>query len=539
MQDLTPRAVVIGLALSVVMGAANVYLGLYAGMTVSASIPAAVVGLLILRIFFRGGTIGEANMIQTSASSGEALAAGIIFTVPALLLIGAWKEFDMVTTAIIGMAGGLLGVLFMIPMRRVFVTENNDLPYPEGVACAMVLEANTRTGDDATSKRDGRLVIVGSVIGGLWKLIGGYFGVFLGTLEGATRIAGRLLFFGGDMSPALLGVGFIVGLEVALLVFAGGVIAWLVCIPFLPEISSVLNALHPGWGAYDVPSGSALDQAWELWSTRIRYVGVGAMVVGGVSSIVKVRHGLVRAVKELGAGFQGRTEETDEMNRDLPASGLVALAVFATLLVGYAYYQWTHHAAITLVTTLVMLVLSFFFVAVASYIVGLVGNSNSPVSGMTITAVLFAGAFLLLLGFSGEEGMLATLGVATIVCCAASTSGDMCNDLKTGQLVGAPPRKQQLMQIGGVVVASLVMAPVLQMLHHAYGVGSKALPAPQAALFASLVKGLFGDGHLPWGFVALGAVLGGAILLTDAALERRGAKVRVHLMPVAVGMYLP
>jgi putative OPT family oligopeptide transporter len=517
--ELTLRAVLLGLVLSAVMGAANVYLGLKAGMTVSASIPAAVIAMVLLRAF--GGTILECNQVQTAASAGESLAAGIIFTMPALVLIGVWQQFDMLLTTVIAFTGGLLGILFMIPMRRVFVTgARSELKYPEGLACAAVL----RAGDAGAEDGSAMAIMKGALLGSLIKLMVSFAGVIRGALEGATYVGSRVFYVGGDVSPALVAVGYIVGLNVSLLIFIGGALAWLVGIPLL------------GGGG----QGEAVDAAWTLWSTQIRYVGVGCMVVGGVASIWRVRGGLVQAVSHLKAAAT-TSQTADELDRDLPGGAVSALAVVAVVLVGAVYYHLTGDPTITLITTIIMVVMSFFFTAVASYIVGLVGNSNSPVSGMTITTVLFTGLLLIVFGYTGTEGMVATLGVAAIVCCAACTSGDVCNDLRTGFLVGAQPRRQQIMQILGVAVACLVMAPVLQLLHDYTpgGIGGRELPAPQAALFASLARGFFGEGQLPWNLVAVGAVLGAIFLVIDKWLEVRGSTFRAHLMPIAVGMYLP
>ncbi|MCH8320026.1 MAG: oligopeptide transporter, OPT family [Acidobacteria bacterium] len=524
MKELTLRAVLVGLFLAVVMGAANVYLGLKAGMTVSASIPAAVMAMLILRGVFRSGTILEANQVQTAASAGESLAAGIIFTMPALLLIGAWQHFDLLLTTLIAFTGGLLGVLFMIPMRRVFVVHpNSELKFPEALACASVLKAGDSAGSEA------RGVLLGAILGGVFKALVSFFGILKGILEQAVQGLGdRIFYFGGDISPALLAVGFIVRLNVAVLIFIGGTIAWLLGIPLLgPQASA----------------SSPLESAWTLWSTQIRYVGVGAMVVGGVASIVKVRFGLLQAVREISRlGTATRdTGDSAVSDRDISPKSILVLSTMTVFLIGVVYYLLTGNALISFATTGIMIVMAFFFTAVASYIVGLVGNSNSPVSGMTITAVLFTGGLLLLFGFSGMEGMVATLGVAAIVCCAACTSGDVCNDLKTGALVGASPFRQQIMQVLGVAAASLVMAPVLQLLHNNTpgGIGGRELSAPQATLFKSLVEGLFGQGDLPWNMVGIGVAVGCVILVIDKVLEGRQASFRMHVMPIAVGMYLP
>ena len=524
MKELTLRAVLVGLVLAVVMGAANVYLGLKAGMTVSASIPAAVMAMLILRGLFRSGTILEANQVQTAASAGESLAAGIIFTMPALLLIGAWQHFDLLLTTLIAFTGGLLGVLLMIPMRRVFVVHpNSELKFPEALACASVLKAGDSAGSEA------RGVLLGALLGGVFKALVSFFGILKGILEQAVQGLGdRIFYFGGDISPALLAVGFIVRLNVAVLIFIGGTIAWVLGIPLLgPQASA----------------SSPLDSAWTLWSTQIRYLGVGAMVVGGVASIVKVRFGLLQAVREisrLGTSTRGAGDSAVS-DRDISPKSILVLSTITVLLIGIVYYLLTGDALISVATTGIMIVMAFFFTAVASYIVGLVGNSNSPVSGMTITAVLFTGGLLLLFGFSGMEGMVATLGVAAIVCCAACTSGDVCNDLKTGALVGASPFRQQIMQVLGVAAASLVMAPVLQLLHNNTpgGIGGRELSAPQATLFKSLVEGLFGQGDLPWDMVGIGVAVGCVILAIDKVLEGRQASFRMHVMPIAVGMYLP
>ncbi|MBR58407.1 MAG: oligopeptide transporter, OPT family [Myxococcales bacterium] len=542
-RELTLRVVLIGLVLAVVMGAANVYLGLRAGMTVSASIPAAVIGMLVLRGLFRDGTKLEANQIQTAASAGESLAAGIIFTMPALILIGVWQKFDFWTTTLIAFTGGLLGILFMIPMRRVFVIRDDDeLKFPEGVACAAVLDAGHS--EDADNKSEAMGIIYGALFGATFKFCAGFLGLFKESLEAAREAFGRYFYFGSESLPALVAVGVIVRLNIAVLIFFGGALSWLILLPMLGTV--------PG-------SDSALSGAKTLFGTQIKYVGVGAMLVGGIASIWKVRDGLVQAIAEL-RGRKKTSQKVVDTERDIPGSVIVFFSILATVLVAGIYFKLTGKVTITIATTIIMLVMSFFFTAVASYIVGLVGNSNSPVSGMTITAVLFTGGMLALFGFSGEQGMLATLGVAAIVCCAACTSGDVCNDLKTGHMVGAAPYRQQMMQIMGISVAALVMAPVMQLLHSqdiaafasectrimdpdtgtaCAGIGGERLPAPQAGLFASLARGFFGDGQLPWDMVCNGVAIGLALLVVDEVLKDSGSEFRAHIMPIAVGMYLP
>ncbi len=521
--ELTLRAVLLGLLLSVVMGAANVYVGLKAGMTVSASIPAAVMAMLFFKLFSKKSSILEANQVQTCASAGESLAAGIIFTMPALVLIGYWKEFDYWSVTIVAMTGGLLGILFMIPMRRVFVVDNPELAYPEGVACAAVLKAGESGQENAGAAVS---LILGGLLGAAFKLAGGLFGLITGSLEAATAIGSRIFFIGADLSPMLVAVGYIVRLNVALLIFIGGGMSWLIGIPLLGSAE-----------LFESP----VEGAYKLWRDQIRFVGVGAMVVGGFSSLISVRHGLKSAIGEMWHGISGKRSDVQDDQRDIPASIILLLGFACLVMLTIVNYRFTHDVGVTVLATSIMLVMGFFFTAVASYIVGLVGNSNSPVSGMTITAVLVAGGLLWLFNYSGMTGMVATLGIAAIVCCVACTSGDVCNDLKTGSLVGAAPFRQQIMQIGGVIIAAFVMAPILTLLHHNTpgGIGGPNLAAPQASLFQSLAEGFFGQGKLPWAMVAIGAGLGAAILIIDAILKAKHSVFRAHLMPIAVGMYLP
>ncbi len=482
-----------------------------------------VMAMLLFRLLFKNSSILEANQVQTCASAGESLAAGIIFTMPAMILIGYWEDFNFWTVTIVAFTGGLLGILFMIPMRKVFVVDNDELKYPEGIACAAVLEA----GEDGANDGAARSLIAGGILGGLFKFVGGFLALLSSSLETATVAGSRIFYFGGDLSPMLVAVGLIVRLNVAILIFIGGAIAWLIAIPLI--------------GGGDPESAtSAVDQAYGIWNAKIRYFGVGAMVVGGFASLISVRHGLIAAIKHM---TSGGSKDSNDSQRDIPTAAIFALGLLCVGLLAFVNYGFTKDPGITALSTTVMIVMGFFFTAVASYIVGLVGNSNSPVSGMTITAVLVAGAMLWLFNYSGTDGMVATLGVAAVVCCIACTSGDVCNDLKTGSIVGASPFRQQIMQILGVFVAAFVMAPILTLLHEntadGLGIGGRDLPAPQAGLFASLAEGFFGDGELAWDMVGYGAILGVVILGIDEFLKRSGAKFRAYLMPIAVGMYLP
>ncbi|MDP6438054.1 MAG: oligopeptide transporter, OPT family [Candidatus Brocadiia bacterium] len=517
-------AVGLGVLLSLVMCAANTYVGLYAGMTVSASIPAAVISLGILRGVLRRGTILENNIVQTATSAGESIAAGIIFTVPALLITGIWTDFHYWQTTLVALLGGLLGVLFMIPLRRALIVEDKELVYPEGVACAEVLKAGEERGTGIV------LVLMGLVLGTVFKLLISGFSFIKDTLEGAVRLGKTAVYFGSNMSLMLVGVGYIVGPNIATLIFIGGAIGWVLGIPIYGLV-------------YGLPDGTLTNAFHDIWSTQIRYMGVGAMVVGGVWSIIKVRGSIVRGFRGAVLGYRaGEAEGVERTDRDVPSRliglGLIVVAIPIFIL----YRQMTGGTGTGLVAGVAMIIAAFFFVAVSSYIVGLVGSSNNPVSGMVIITVLFASVLLLAFGMTGARGALATLLVAGVVSCAACTAGDVSQDLKTGHLLGATPWKQQLAQMIGVAGAAFIIVPVLTVLHKAYGIGTGepgALAAPQASLFASITSAMFDDGTLPWNMVAIGAGVGIALIGIDEVLRRRGSAFRTHVMPVAVGIYLP
>jgi putative OPT family oligopeptide transporter len=522
--ELTWVAIALGGVLSVVMGAANVYLGLYAGMTVAAAIPAAVISMTVLRVLLGRSSILENNIVQTMASTGEALAAGVIFTVPALLLVGAWQDFQFWPTTLIVLLGGLLGIIFMVPMRRALVVDRPDLVYPEGTACAEVLKVGETGGQGA------RLIGVGMLSGGVFKVLVSGVRLVQPTVEGAVGAGRSVWYAGADMSAALLAVGYIVRLEIAILVFAGGVIGWVLALP---------------WLGAPLPDESALDAAGRLWSAHVRYIGVGAMVVGGLASFWSVRHGIVSGVRSLaevsrGVSVAGQTSRRTERNLGLGTLGV--LFILTTVVTMGFYRALVGDVAIAALATVLMVIASFLLVAVATYIAGLVGSSNSPVSGMTIVALLFSAAVMLGLGVSGDSAVLATLGIAGVVCCATCASGDMAQDLKTGLIVGATPARQQAASIVATVLPALSFAPILTLLHHAYGIGTGepgSLRAPQAALFASLTSGFFGSGTLPWNMMILGASIGLVLLVVDRILVRAGSRFRAHVMPIAVGMYLP
>lgn len=516
-------ALTLGAVLAVVMGAANVYLGLYAGMTVAAAIPAAVISMAFLRVVLGRSSILENNIVQTMASTGEALAAGIIFTAPALLLVGAWQQFEFWPTTLIVLLGGMLGLIFMVPMRRALIVDRPDLIYPEGTACAEVLKVGERGGSGVG------LIARGVAAGGLFKLLVTGIRFVQPTVEGALTAGRSVLYAGADMSAALLAVGYIVRLEIAVLVFTGGAIGWVIALPML--------------GA-PLAGESSLEAAGRIWSTQIRYLGVGAMVVGGLASFWSVRRGIVAGLASLGGARLGADVQaaTVRTERNLGMTTLLVLFVVTTAATMAFYRMLVGSTGVALLATILMIVASFVFVAVATYIAGLVGSSNSPVSGMTIVALLFSAAVMLGVGISGESAVLATLGIAGVVCCATCAAGDVAQDLKTGLIVGATPARQQMATIVATVVPAFFFAPILTLLHSAYGIGTGgpgSLRAPQAALFASLTSGVFGDGELPWLLMAAGAAIGVGLLIVDAVLVRRGSRFRAHVMPIAVGLYLP
>ena len=529
--EFTAQSVILGVILALVMCAANTYLGLKVGMTVSASIPAAVISMGLLRGLLRRGTILENNIVQTIASTGESLAAGIIFTVPALVLAGVWNTFHFWPTVTIALLGGFFGVLFMIPLRRALIIEEKELTFPEGVACAEVLKVGEEKGIGFL------FIIWAMVIGLVFKFLVTAMGFMKEAVEAARMsTTGAVYYVGTNVSPLLIAVGYIVGLNVATLVFLGGVIGWVIGIP-------IYTAANP-----DTSGTPALDVAWSAWSTQIRYMGVGAMVVGGLWSIFSIRHGIVDSIRGTLAGLKrgvGEGEVVKRTEMDLEFPYVWKILIILVILTAIFYIILTN-LGIGLVSTVLMVIAAFFFVAVASYIVGLVGSSNSPVSGMTICTLLFVSVILLLFGMKGESGILAALGIAGVVCCAACTSGDICQDLKTGYLVGATPRKQQIAEFIGAFFPAFIIPPILIVLHSGYGIGTAAregvepLMAPQAGLFASITQMLFGEGEkLPWIMFYSGLIVGVIIVILDEILRIFKAPFRLYVMAVAVGIYLP
>ena len=538
--ELTAGVLILGILLSVILGGANAYLGMFAGMTVSASIPAAVISMAILKL--AKGNILQNNAVQTAAASGEGLAAGVIFTLPALVMLKVWTHFSYVETTLIAGFGGILGVLFTIPLRRALIIEQ-PLQFPEGVATAEVLKVGAEGGGGI------KLILGAAFIGAIAKL--GSTGLLLwnGTATFATRLGASALSVGVNLSPALLGVGFIVGLNVASVIFAGAVIDRWVAVPLFSyfgdahtiitdKVDAAGHALHLSDLLHGV---SAADQSDLIHGYATRYLGVGMMLVGGFWALFKLRKSLLGGIK---AGLEAYKKGKDggeailRTERDMPMNLILILIGLSVIPLFFIFDHFTGSIGISLVMAVVMLVAGFLFSAVASYMAGLVGSSNNPVSGITISTILVSALLLLALGLEGTTGAVAAILIGGVVCCAAAIGGDNLQDLKCGQLVGSTPWKQQVMQILGVVVAAFAMAPILNLLNDAYHIGSKGLPAPQAGLMASVAQGVFAGG-MPWGIIGIGAGLAATVIVIDVWLEKVGAKFRVPVMAFAVGAYLP
>jgi putative OPT family oligopeptide transporter len=534
--EITVKAFILGVLLSVILSAANAYLGLFAGMTVSASIPAAVVSMGVLRLF-RKSNILENNIVQTAASAGESLAAGVIFTMPALIILDFWQEFNIFWIVIIAGFGGILGVLFTIPLRRSLIVQG-DLKFPEGVATAEVLE----TGQHGKGVK--HLVHAG-IFGGLFKLGANGLGLWPEAVAGGARVGGSIAFFGSKLSPALLSVGYIVGLNIAVLVFLGGAINWLVVIPAYAAMQDW--PAHPQGHELAGQAMGAFEYAEFLWSTKTRYLGVGAMLIGGLWTIFHMRSSLLTGILSGLKAYKDpeKTAALKREDKDIPMKWVLVLIAASIVPLFLVYQFFVQDLSVSLTMAVTMVVTGFIFSGVAAYMAGLVGSSNNPLSGLTIATVVVSALLLvLLMGKGAVNGPAAAIIVGSVVCCAGAIAGDNMQDLKAGQIVGATPYRQQIMQIVGTISAALVIGPVLVLLHKAYGfagapgAGSEALAAPQANLMASIAKGVFGDG-LPWGFVFGGMALAVGIIMLDCWLVRAGSNFRTPVLAVAVGVYLP
>ncbi len=514
--EITVTSIIMGVILSVVFGAANAYLGLRVGMTVSASIPAAVLAMGVIRIIMRKNSILESNIVQTLGSAGESLAAGAIFTLPALFLWAAEGKMDkpgIVEITIIALIGGLLGVFFMVPLRNaLIVKEHGVLPYPEGTACAEVLLAGEEGGANAST------VFAGMGFAAIFKFIIDGLKLVAGEISGSVKgFAGEI---GTQIYPAVMSVGYICGARISSYMFSGGVLSWLVIIPLIVLFGADIT-LYPGTAP--ISEMYATGGASAIWSSYIRYIGAGALAAGGIISLIK---SLPLIVKTFGGAMKSMkgsaTVSNERTARDMNFKVVLIAIAILTLLV------WLVPAIpVSFLGAVIVVVFGFFFATVSSRMVGLVGSSNNPVSGMAIATLLIATLLLKLTGTVGVAGMISAISIGSIICIVSAIAGDTSQDLKTGFLLGATPKKQQYAEIVGVVAAAFAIGGTLYLLDSAWGFGSEQLAAPQATLMKLIIEGVM-EGNLPWALVFVGVFIAVIVEL-----------IGIPVLPFAIGVYLP
>ena len=521
--EFTVTSILMGIILAVVFGAANAYLGLKVGMTVSASIPAAVISLGVIRVIMKKNSILESNMVQTIGSAGESLAAGAIFTMPALFLWAEEGKIDMpgyLEITLIALFGGILGVLFMIPLRKALIVEEHGiLPYPEGMACAEVLLAGEEGGSNAST------VFAGMGLGAAFKFIVDGLKIVPSDIT-TPNIKGYAGQIGVEIYPALIGVGYICGPSISSYMFAGGIIAWLVLIPAVVFFGGSIDFAtlgNTGLAGQTIAEVYAANGASAIWSNVIKYVGAGAIATGGVISllkslplIIKTFAGAMKSLKNTSGGTNVRTDRDMKMPVVL---GIILIVIILIWLVP--------SVPVSLLGAFLIAIFGFFFATVSSRMVGLIGSSNNPVSGMAIATLLISTFVLKATGNTGMAGMTGAIAIGSIICVIAAIAGDTSQDLKTGFIVGATPAKQQVGELIGVVASGFAIAGVMSLLNKAWGFGSAEIPAPQATLMKMIVEGIM-DAKLPWVLVFMGVFLA-------LALE----VLRVPVMPFAIGLYLP
>lgn len=514
MPEITPTSVILGVLLAVIFGAANAYLGLRVGMTVSASIPAAVISMGVIRMILKKDSILENNLVQTIGSAGESVAAGAIFTLPAIFM---WIEegydvtLSVVAIAVVSICGGLLGVLFMIPLRKaLIVKEHGVLPYPEGTACAEVLIAGEEGGNAAGT------VFAGLGIAAAFKFIADGLKLFPSEISYSFK-SYKGSGVGMDTLPALLGVGYICGVRISSYMMAGGILAWLVIMPLLVAF---------GADATVFPATVQISQMTvdEVWSSYIRYIGAGAVAAGGIISLVKSLPLIVKTFGENIKSFKNSDKTASTLRTDKDLDIKVIILIIAACLVVLVAVPSTH---INIGTALLIVIFGFFFATVSSRMVGLVGSSNNPVSGMAIATLIITTVILKATGVVGGLGMTIAIMIGTVICIIAAIAGDTSQDLKTGYIIGSTPRNQQIGEIIGVIAAGLAMTGVMVLLNNAWGFGTQELPAPQATLMKLVVEGVMG-GNLPWNLVFVGVFI--AVVIEFLAIP---------VLPVAIGLYLP
>ena len=518
MPELTVTSIVMGMLLAVIFGAANAYLGLRVGMTVSASIPAAVISMGVIRVIMKRNSILESNMVQTIGSAGESLAAGAIFTMPALFLWAEEGLCDMpslVEITLIALCGGVLGVLFMVPLRNaLIVKEHETLLYPEGTACADVLLAGEEGGANAST------VFSGMGLAAAFKFVVDGLKVLPSDVAFAFKsFKGEI---GMEVYPALLGVGYIVGPQIASYMFVGSVIGWMVIIPLICLFGPD-TWLYPADVGTTIADLYAAGGAAKIWSTYVKYIGAGAIATGGIISLIKSLPLIITTFRDSIKSMKGgKNTNTARTAQDLPMQ-MILFGIVAMILI-----IWVVPAIpVTLLGAAIIVVFGFFFATVSSRMVGLVGSSNNPVSGMAIATLLIATMSIKASGKTGIDGMTAAIAIGSVICIVAAIAGDTSQDLKTGYLLGATPKKQQMGEIIGVVVSGLAIGGVMYLLNAAWGYGGAEVPAPQATLMKMIVEGIMG-GNLPWNLVFIGVFLAIALEI-----------LRVPVMPFAIGLYLP
>jgi len=529
--ELTFRAVALGVLMAIVLGAANAYLGMRAGLTVAATFPAAVVAMAALRAL--GGSVLEENISRTTASVGEALVAGAIFTIPAFVISGVWDELRYWESTAIMLVGGLLGVLFIIVLRRTMVVEAN-LPFPESVAAAELVKAGQG------GQTGAKYVFQAMGLAGAWELIKNSNGIqivsssatgFVNLGRSTIEMLGQQVAYVGGFilqspaaSPALVGVGFIVGPAIASTLFAGAVMGWLLLVP----LGLFLN---PDTVAQATDTEALIALSNEVWLKQVRPLAVGTMIVAAFYTLFKLRTSLIEGIGRAFADIKSAQAGTGVVTRynldlDFTKVGYSIVALSLPLLGLYWFFSGSVPGAIVL--TLVMVVLGFLFAAVAGYLVGLLGSSNNPISGLTLSTLLIAAVLMVGMGVTGPSGILGVLGVAGVVCCAAGIAGDMLQDLKVGHILGGTPWKMEVGEIIGVVVAALVLIWPMIAMDRVYEIGSAELPAPQAGLMALMAQGIVG-GEMAWPLVVTGMALALGLILINSPSP----------MLIAVGMYLP
>lgn len=517
LHEMTPLSIIVGIILAIVFGAANAYLGLRVGMTVSASIPAAVLGMGVYRLCRKKDTILESNMVQTIGSAGESLAAGAIFTMPALFL---WAQEEgtkmpgIMEIALIALIGGLLGICFMVPLRKaLIVKEHGTLPYPEGTACAEVLLAGEKGGANAS------VVFLGMGIAALFKfIVDGLKVVSSAITVTVQKIHGEI---SAQVYPALVSVGYICGFKIASYMFAGGILGWLVLIPMIYLFGADTTLF---------PASVSVHELWEqagasgIWSSYIRYIGAGAVATGGIVSLIKSLPLIVRTFADAMKGLKGSGKQANELRTEKDLKMSVVLIMLAILIVAIAV---TPIIPIDVIGAIVIVIFGFFFATVSSRMVGLVGSSNNPVSGMAIATLLATTVLLKATGHTGMSGMTAAIAIGSVICIVAAMAGDMSQDLKTGYILGATPVKQQYGEMIGTVVSAVTIGFVLYLLNAAWGFGTPELSAPQATLMKMIVEGVMG-GNLPWTLVFIGVFIALVVELLG-----------IPVLPFAIGLYLP